>query len=262
MKHLYNTSFVNGPLYVVISHVLCEGHFPKLGYLGITSRLWWYPIKSQFLEKNSNFLKKSEQKKTTEKFTEPFLFAKPKLINIVNSNIFKTCAPYKLTGIFCFHIKRSGLRICPKNPNSGFVIEMQNPFFSAFLRSHGHVKRAWWKGLPAVDWEKGSRRCRPSTILHFSTGRRRPAFFNLPFSTGRRRPLHFSTGRRRPAFFFTWWTSTCLFQPAFFSLVDVLVDRRRCRRPFYSSFHHALIEESSLELKIVYVSIFWLGREK
>ena len=55
-----------------------------------------------------------------------------------------------------------------------------------------------------------------STILTFSSGRRRPDWC---FSTGRRRPLTFSTGRR----------------------LDVDSQRcRRCRRPFFWRFHHAL----------------------
>ena len=37
-----------------------------------------------------------------------------------------------------------------------------------------------------------------SSRLRFSTGRCRPLPFSLPFSPGRRRPLHFSSGRRQP----------------------------------------------------------------
>ena len=106
--------------------------------------------------------------------------------------------------------------------------------------SGGPLWRAWWKGWPAVDLEKGSRQPLTSTSTKRQDGRRR---IILPFSVGRRRP-------------------SCLFQlvdkidvdhPDLFKPVD-------SRRPFYSPFHHAPFE-TGLENKSCFslsFTFFWL----
>ena len=150
-----------------------------------------------------------------------------------------------------------GLTIYFKNRNSPVIA----CFIKLFLQTL--VVRVWWKGLPAVHREKGSGRRRPAAdwgfllvdvnhclfhclfllvdvdpclfqlvevdlpflVVDFN----HPAFFNLPFSSGRLQPSCLFLGVDVDLPF-----STCLFL-----MVDVLVDSPRCRRPFYSPFHNA-----------------------
>ena len=106
--------------------------------------------------------------------------------------------------------------------------------------------RAWWKEHAC----RRPRKRQPSTptIDHclfllvdvdhsalFYWSKSTTAFFYWSTST----ILLFSTGRRRPHFYRSKPTD-CLFLCGWWStLFDIVDARRRCRRPFYSPFHHA-----------------------
>ena len=109
--------------------------------------------------------------------------------------------------------------------------------------------RAWWKGLPAVDREKGSRRRGLSTLTNKKV---QPALFHWSGSIYQLWPLTvdvdntalFLVDVDHPALFhlvdattaFFYWSMSTILLFSTWLTVDA---RRRLRRPFYSPFHHA-----------------------